>query len=314
MTQDEFLKLCAEGSCDEIYDAIVSGIDPDEPGSIGNTPMVPMFAAASAGNKETVKALTEFGVDCADGFTGGVAGHNFDIIRLLSKLGGDINKFDANGYNAIITAVTTKQLDMFDFLVRLGADVEVIDDEGRNLVMYAVMVSHEDDPHPEAKYNMDVSFLHTILAYGIDPNVPDKKGRTPLMLAAIDYELEEGVIDDLLSFGADINAQDNIGLTPLMMAVASIDRMPNMMLPALIRTGGMMAEDSDKWCALIALYTVTCHEIQVNTVRRLIKAGADVNITDESGMNAMMYALANGDDETIDLLSNAGAKITFDII
>ena len=159
-----------------------------------------------------------------------------------------------------------------------------------------------------------VNVLKLFLKYGADPNIPDKNGRTPLMIAVIDEELEEGVIDMLLEAGADIDAQDNKGLTALMWAVAGVDRMPDVMMPALIRTGGLRAEGWEKWCAFISLYIASRHELQLDVVRHLIEEGADVNILDKRGMNAIMYALANGDDDSADILSEAGAQINFDMI
>ncbi len=155
--------------------------------------------------------------------------------------------------------------------------------------------------------------MRTLLEHGAKPDTPDNKGRTPLMIAAIDEEAEPEVMDTLLEFGADINARDNRGITPLMWAAVNADKEPNALIPALIRTGGFMAEGWKLWSAFLCLAAAAKREIQLDTIRRLIQRGADVNAVDNRGMNAIMYSLMNGDDEAADILADAGAQINFDM-
>ena len=376
MTQEEFLELCADGNYEQVNDAIHSGIDPDAEGELKGNKILPIFVAASSGNRDAVKALAENGANCADGFTAATVSQRMSIVKLLTDCGADINALDSNGHTAVLTAVTMNRPDLLEELIYLGADVNVksdadhnaltyaammasspehdeisprivkllmengadyydammlalrtgnaefarlliqggadvnmIDDDGRSFVMYTVMIPVEKS----LSHGSSADFLRTLLENGAKPDIPDANGRTPLMIAVIDEEIEDGVIDTLLEFGADIDASDKKGLTALMWAVAGVDKSPNLMLPALIRTGGLRAEGWQKWCAFISLYTAARHELQIDIVRRLIEAGADVNIIDNKGMNAIMYALMNGDDETADILSDAGAQINFDL-
>ena len=39
----------------------------------------------------------------------------------------------------------------------------------------------------------------------------------------------------------------------------------------------------------------------------LLKSGADINVEDSSGNNAITYSIVNGDKKTMDILTNAGA-------
>ena len=157
------------------------------------------------------------------------------------------------------------------------------------------------------------SLLRTLLKHGAKPDMPDKVGRTPLMIAAIDEEADPEVIDTLLEFGADINARDKRGITPLMWAVVNADKNPNIVIPALIRTGGFMADGWKLWSAFLCLAAAAKREIQLDMIQRLIQRGADVNAADNKGMNAIMFALMNGDDEAADILAEAGAQINFDM-
>ena len=374
MTQEEFLELCAEGNYEQVSDAIASGIDPNAKGEMRGHKIPPIFAAASSANEGTIKALTEHGVNCADGFSAAVAGHNLSLIKYLVECGGDINAIDSFDHTPILTAASMNMSDLIEPLISLGADVnaknnsgytaltyaalvypfpdheqinpDIIstlmkngadyydammicvktgnaeiarlliqegadvnlrDDDGRSFVMYSVMGEPEDMPQDTAN-----PVLRTLLENGADPDLPDAKGRTPLMIAAINNELAPAVIETLLEFGADINAKDDKGLTALMWAVAGVDKVPDIVIPALIRTGGLRANGWEKWCAFAVLCIAGKHELQIDVVRRLIEYGADVNIIDNNGMNAIMYALMNGDDETADMLSDAGAQINFD--
>ena len=364
MTQEEFIKLCAEGNYTQISEAIRSGINPNIPANINGIQAPAMFIASSSGNKDAIKALTEHGVDTSDGFTASVVSQNIDTTKYLIECGGDINKLDSSGHNALLTSVTMNKPEILEKLISLGADVNAKSEAGHNALTYAAMMSsseNHEEINPEivkllmknkseywnamilaiksnnenfARLIIDSGadlnitdennrslvmysvmtgggVLRMLLENGADPNIHDENSRTPLMIAAIDYELEPGVIDTLLEFGAKIDDYDEKGFTALIWAVAGVDREPQLLMPAFIRTGGMMAEGWEKWCAFISLYTAAKHELQIDIVRHLVNKGADVNKTDKRGMNALMYALVNGDDESADILSDAGAKINF---
>ena len=298
-------------------------------------------AAAASNNPKFLRILYEAGCDINDfDFTGhnalmtAAASNNFYILEQCINFGADVNIMTEDGRNALsyaamfsatekdkrfnpeivrrlmeegsyytdamMTAIDSDDSEFAQKLIDEGADVNLVDEAGRSFVMYSVMTGG--------------GILRTLLANGADPNIPDRNGRTPLMIAAIDEELGDGVIDTLLEFGADIDARDNKGLTALMWSAASVDKAPNLMMPALIRTGGFSAEGWEKWCEFIALYTAVRHELQLEIVRYLVMRGADVNKMDKRGMTALMYAIANDDKESAEILSAAGAQINFDII
>ncbi len=215
------------------------------------------------------------------------SGEHMDITQLI--------KNNSDCWNAMMAAVKTGCDDFARIVLEAGADPNITDENGRSLVMFSVMCGGR--------------ILRTLLEHGAKPDLPDNKGRTPLMINVIDEEADPAVMDTLLEFGADINARDYRGITPLMWAIVNADRSPNLLVPALIRTGGFMAEGWKVWSAFLCLSEAAKREIQLGTIRRLIQKGADVNARDNKGTNTMMYALMNGDDEAADILADAGAQI-----
>ena len=371
MTHEEYVELCAEGSYEQVCEAIRSGFDPNNC-KIMNVKHAPaMFIAASAGNLGAVKALAENGADCSDGFVAAVISGHMEIAKLLVECGGDINAPDKAGSTPLLTSVTMNRPDILEELIALGADVNARPSGLYNALAFAAMIAVKHDENPSQHKELDPKIvrllvkngsdcwdammvavktgcdvfarialdagadpnisdengrslvmysvmtggrvLRTLLEHGAKPDMPDNVGRTPLMIAAIDDEAEPEVIDTLLEFGADINARDRRGITALMWAVVNADKNPNEVFPALIRTGGFMAEGWKLWSAFLCLAAAAKRGIQLDVIGRLIQRGADVNATDNRGMNASMYALMNGDDETADILADAGAQINFDV-
>ncbi len=70
----------------------------------------------------------------------------------------------------------------------------------------------------KAAFEGDVGCIKKLMDEGVDPNVRDVFGRTPLHLAV--QAGHRGVVELLLNYGADPNARDAAGQTPLHWAVA----------------------------------------------------------------------------------------------
>ena len=307
MTQEEFIMRCMTSSDGEVNENIKADIN-----AMHRDGATQLIIAVMMNRADLVEELIGLGEDVnvksgsghnalayaamkeAKSMKGGitVSSCNPEIITLLVRAGADYSE-------AMMVAINTGCDSFAKTAIEAGIDVNITDEENRSFVMYSVMSGG--------------GILRTLLEGGADPDVPDKKGRTPLMIAAIDDEADPQVMDTLLEFGADVNKPDRKGITPLMWAVINADKTPDPVMPALIRTGGLRAEGWQTWCALLVLHSAAKRELQLDTVRRLIREGADVNAVDKRGMNAMMYALMNGDDEAADILAEAGAAINFDM-
>jgi len=161
--------------------------------------------------------------------------------------------------------------------------------------------------------------------YSIDPEPRDSRGRTPLYLAAEAGDLQKVVqlLDDgatvdgcddckwtplmraaqngfvdvvqvLLNSGADVNVVDKGGYTPLM--VAAGDNRAGM-IDLLVRHGARLNEQDQTagWTALIW----AAKEGHLNSVDRLLIAGADKTLKDRQGRSALDWAQVKGHDEVV---------------
>lgn len=222
----------------------------------------------------------------------GDEGIDFETVRVLIKNGADTNELIEFGDDTVTTplniAVAENRIDVADELLYYGADPDWQDPTGRTSLAYAVMTGSE--------------ITRTLLLGGADPDIPDNNGRTPLMLAALDVGYEPGVMEELTRRGADVNAQDNDGMTALMWVIATRDRTPWFFINGLIRTGGIMAEGADTWFLIAALYAALKREAQLSAVKFFLKNGADVHQRDKKGMDAIMCAMLDNDEEIVEIL------------
>ena len=265
-----------------------------------------MLAAIRMNNVELVSLLVKNGADvnekCAfDQSPLTVAifnlrnGINIEIIKFLVSNGADVNEILDIGDGIFTTnlnvSISMKAPNVMELLLGYGADPNFRDAKGRTALMYAVLTGD--------------STLRILLEYGADPNIQDNDGRTALMLAVLDGESEEGVIKSLLEHGADPNIQDKTGLTALMWAIIDRDRSPELFISALIRTGGLHAENGALWFATAVFFAAARREAQLDIVKFLINNGANLEIRDKKGMNAYAHAILNGDDEITEILNSS---------
>ncbi|MGD9567206.1 MAG: M48 family metallopeptidase [Sedimentibacter sp.] len=140
----------------------------------------------------------------------------------------------------------------------------------------------------------DVNKVKELLNEGIDPNVQDMDGWTPLMWAAWEGNVE--MINILIEAGADPNMIDYYEETALIKAIYSNNVEA---INALILSGAELEMiDSSGWTPLI--YAVSNGSIE--PVQALIDAGADVEHTDSNNFTAFLYAKKYGYDDIADLL------------
>ena len=200
--------------------------------------------------------------------------HFYKIVESLLNAGAtfDVDYYDAHGWTLLLRAVSKNHLKEVEFLLSIGADVNRTTKSGFSPLMCA------------ANDDLRIQITELLLARGANTDAFDPATGTALMIAArqncpktvellinkgVDLDFEKGesghtaltlasfhgmteIAQMLINGGADINKSDNSGRTPIMNAIGT-------------------------------------HKIE--TVLALLANGADTEITDKKGMNALMLSI-----------------------
>jgi ankyrin repeat protein len=165
--------------------------------------------------------------------------------------------------------------------------------------------------------------VRELLARGASVNTADRRGFTLLMWAAASGNL--AMVSQLIDSGAVVDTRSSDGITALMLASANgfID-----VARALLRRGAdvnasrggvrarqlalerghaelaTLLEEAEGFGAKLLRAAA---EANATGMRQLLAAGAPVNVTDERGATALMYAARNGDLGILQALLSRGA-------
>ncbi|XP_059168282.1 putative ankyrin repeat protein RF_0381 [Physella acuta] len=181
----------------------------------------------------------------------------------------------------------------------------------------------------------DVSFVEHLLKNGMDVNVKNPQGFTPLMLAAFNGNTEQILV--LLEHGADIDMRDDTGMSAFLIA-ALLGDVKNM--EVLVNNGADVKQktkegknalilssyaghfDAVKYLLDIKLIDVNgvdnfdltalmyaAQKDKVDVLNLLIEHGADVNKQNNRQFTALHFAALYGKDDNIDALIQAGADV-----
>jgi ankyrin repeat protein len=230
------------------------------------------------------------------------------LAALLAKSHADVNERSADGTTALHWAVYNNDVELVARLLAAGAEVEAAND-------------YHATPLSEAAVIGNPQVLRKLLDAGADVGAKNADGQTALMVIARTSNVEAAKL--LLKRGARVNEhEDWRGQTPLMWAAA--EGQPPM-VKLLIQHGAdvnarsrvnewerqvtaeprMQARPTGGFTPLLYAARRGCAEC----AELLIKAGADVNLTDPDGVTPLLLASLNFSFDTAALLVKHGADV-----
>ncbi|MDE0200553.1 MAG: ankyrin repeat domain-containing protein [Caldilineaceae bacterium] len=315
------LSLAAEEGASEIMQ-ILLGQGADNGTQEGEDKQAPaigseaLFTAIEKGDVETVRLLVEAGADvnAAEGFGGNTPLHeaveegNAEIVQILVDAGADIEAEGFMDQTPLSLAAEEGASEIMQILLGQGADngtQEGEDKQAPAIGSEALFTAIEKG---------DVEMVRILVEAGADINAADGfGGNTPLHEAVEQGDAE--IVRILVAAGADVHAEGYFDRTPLTLAA---EEGATEILQILLGTGpdadtSVGGEDkeavSTPSVGSEALYTAI-EKGDVEMVRLLVEAGADINAAEGFGGNTPLHeAVKKGDLEIVKILVAAGADV-----
>lgn len=262
-----------------------------------------LSVAAMNGDLQTVQSLLQAGADVngaqGDGTTAlhwAASRDDLDITRVLLAAKANVEaKTRLNQMTPLFMAAKNGNAPIVEALLKAGADAKAATNVGTTALMLAAAAGS-----PEA--------VQALLKAGADIHGKDvNQGQTALMFAAASGRTE--VIRLLASSGADLNARSLVPTRMKGTAQASFPARPN--APTSVAdAGGRRRAATEKPLALGGMSALhfAAREGHFETLRALVEAGADVNLTTASDqMTTLTLAVVNGRFDMAKYLLERGA-------
>lgn len=219
------LSAAQSGSAECVRLILDAGADPNTQDQHGHT------ALSLAGSADVVRELIRAGADpllkldidrdalkevLMGGECQGACGPaRFEVAMALIDAGVSVERMEGDQDTRLYDAAFSRAADAVDFLLKQGARALTEYHEGVT-PLHAICWQGE---YKDGSGNQDVvRIIESLIAAGIDPNVQDNQGQTPMHEAATGDWGNPTAIRTLLKHGADPDPVDQYESTPLMYA------------------------------------------------------------------------------------------------
>lgn len=221
------------------------------------------------------------------------------IERFLQK-GADANLTDDCNIPVIIFAVRSNRPDILKKLIEAGADVNVIDEAfyGKPVLLWAI--GQADNEAEQKKIDTSVQLL---IAAGANVNLTSTADESALM-EAVSVENEK-LVKMLIAAGANVNYKDSEARTAYSYAAKS----GNKNLKKILVENGAdptlgVRKYQDEYGE--SAFFQAAADGRTDVVEAMLADGMNVNAVNTGGMSALMRAT---EDSTVDSLLDAGADV-----
>ena len=222
------------------------------------------------------------------------------VEHLALKHGQYANAIGGLAGTALHSASTEGHVEVVRSLLKCGVDVDARGVSSMSPLHLASLYGH-------------LNVVHCLLDYGANVNIQSVDHRTSLGDAAASGHLE--IVRVLLEHNADIHAEDKDGLTPLhnVSSYYAPSKHPQIVRLLLEHGANPNARDNERRTPLHVAsshpwYSSSLLSARLEIVRILLEHGADVDAEDEVGMTPLQVALAEVQEEVVQLLTEYCSK------
>ncbi len=239
---------------------------------------------------------------------------NYGAVEELILSGADVNKPNAfTKDTALLRSLYNGHTDIAQRLVFSGANINAVNNykhsplyvalEKKNIALIDLFLTNGVKEGLNSNYlfrsaaTKNETGVIAMLKGGVNPNVANEKGNTPLIISASLGDLAS--VQDLLAYRADLNMANKDGNTALIYAARynypQVIKM--MLLPQTMQTPlDVNAQNKE---GETALYWAAAKG-NVEVVKRLLAAGADPTIAAKNGLVPVAVAQKNGRTQVLE--------------
>jgi hypothetical protein len=218
------------------------------------------------------------------------------VEHLALKYGQYANAIGGGAGTALHSASNAGHVEVVRSLLKCGVDVDSRGTYNTSPLHLASIAGHLD-------------VVHCLLDYGANANIQSDGHWTPLSSVAVDGHLE--IVRVLLEHNADIHAEDEDGLTPLHRVSSFHPSSKRLQVVRLLLEHGANpnARDNKRRTPLHVVSSRSPHSslrsasVSFEIVHILFEYGADVDAEDEAGRTPLQVALAEGQEDVVQLLT-----------